>query len=124
MKLTPEQLREIVADGIKKAQPKITADAVKAAVATVRAAGGTARAIATLNGSSRTPAAKAEGAAYNQLSPAQRSIIDAARGMTTAPSHVPDKAEIQRAIGSPVPLRNLPDHDQVLAIMVASRGKR
>ncbi len=49
---------------------------------------------------------------------------EAAKLQRPSASHVPDAGEIQRAIGSPVPLRNLPDHDQVKAIMIASRGKR
>ncbi len=109
MKITAQKLQEIIADGLKKAEPTIKAAAAKAAAA-ARATGATSRAIGALN-NPRTSSAKADAQA-----------AEAARLMLTGPRHAPGKDEIQRAIGSPVPLRNLSDHDQVRAIMVASRG--
>ena len=129
MKYTVEKLAQIVAAGVAEAHPSINPATVErhaktAASAAFRAKGGAARAIAALNNAPASTVKAAGGAAYSSLSAPSRSIIDAARAMTPAPSHVPDASEIQRAIGSPVPLRNLPDHDQVRAIMRASRGKR
>ena len=37
--------------------------------------------------------------------------------MLTGPASCAGKEEIRRAIGGPVPLRNLSDHDQVRAII-------
>jgi hypothetical protein len=105
---SPAKLAEAIAAGVAKRQPAIDA-AVKAAV---NAHDSTSRAIAKLN-NPRTTTAKADGQA-----------AEAARAMLTGARHVPSKDEIQRAIGSPVPLKNLTDHDQVKAIMIASRGKR